>query len=95
MVSRSRNGAFGVHEATRKKVLAQALLLNYHPNLLATGLATGRTHKLAMVISDIRSPFLAELVGATHPDGDSGEVPALSGGVMERLKSTTRMERTG
>ena len=60
-VSRSLNGAYGVREETRRKVLAVAEQLNYRPNRLAKGLVTGRSRTLAMVISDIRNAFFAEL----------------------------------
>jgi DNA-binding LacI/PurR family transcriptional regulator len=60
-VSRALNEVYGVHKETRKKVLAAAVRLNYRPNRIAKGLATGRSHTLAMVISDIRNPFFAEL----------------------------------
>lgn len=60
-VSRALNEAYGVREDTRKKVLAAATRLQYRPNRLAKGLATGRSNTLAMVVSDIRNPFFAEL----------------------------------
>jgi len=60
-VSRALNNAYGVHDGTREKVLAAAARLNYRPNSLAKGLATGHSSTLAMVISDIRNPFFAEL----------------------------------
>jgi len=60
-VSRALNAVNGVREETRQKVLAVARRLNYRPNLLAKGLATGRSHTLAMIVSDIRNPFFAEL----------------------------------
>lgn len=60
-VSRALNEVYGVREGTRQKVLAVARRLNYRPNLLAKGLATGRSHTLAMIISDIRNPFFAEV----------------------------------
>ncbi|MGH9328379.1 MAG: LacI family DNA-binding transcriptional regulator [Terriglobia bacterium] len=59
--SRALNEAYGVHKETRAKVLAAAARLNYRPNRMAKGLATGRSHSLAMVVSDIRNPFFAEL----------------------------------
>lgn len=60
-VSRALNEVYGVREETRQRVLAVAARLNYRPNRLAKGLATGRSHTLAMIISDIRNPFFAEL----------------------------------
>jgi LacI family transcriptional regulator len=60
-VSRSLNGAYGVHQATREKVVAIARRLNYSPNRAARGLVTGRTQTLGLIISDIRNPFFAEV----------------------------------
>ena len=59
--SRSLSDAYGVRKETRRKVLAAAARLNYRPNRLAKGLVTGRSHTLALVLSDIRNPFFAEL----------------------------------
>jgi DNA-binding LacI/PurR family transcriptional regulator len=59
--SRALNKVYGVREGTRQKVLDVAKRLNYRPNRLAKGLATGRSHTLAMIISDVRNPFFAEL----------------------------------
>ncbi len=60
-VSRSLSGSYGVHPETREKVLAIARELNYRPNRLARGLATGRSHTVGLVISDIRNPYFTEL----------------------------------
>lgn len=59
--SRSLNGAYGVHASTREHVLAVARRLNYVPNRVARGLVTGRSHTMALVVSDIRNPFFAEV----------------------------------
>jgi len=47
---------------TKKRVLDAMRKLNYQPNLLARGLATGKTHTVGLVISDIKNPFYPELV---------------------------------
>jgi DNA-binding LacI/PurR family transcriptional regulator len=60
-VSRALNNGHGVHDKTRKHVLAVAARLNYYPNRVARGLVTGRSHSLALVVSDIRNPFFAEV----------------------------------
>lgn len=60
-VSRSLSGSYGVHEDTRRKVLEAAERLNYHPNRVARAMATGKSHTIALIISDIRNPFFAEL----------------------------------
>lgn len=47
---------------TKKRVADAMRELNYQHNLLARGLATGKTHTIGLVISDIRNPFYPELV---------------------------------
>jgi LacI family transcriptional regulator len=41
--------------------VAVASRLNYRPNRVARGLVTGRSHSLALLVSDIRNPFFAEV----------------------------------
>ena len=41
--------------------MAVASRLNYRPNRVARGLVTGRSHSLALLVSDIRNPFFAEV----------------------------------
>ncbi|OFW64394.1 MAG: hypothetical protein A2Z35_05415 [Actinobacteria bacterium RBG_19FT_COMBO_36_27] len=47
---------------TKRRVLKVMKKLKYQPNLLARSLATGKTHTIGLVISDIRNPFYPELV---------------------------------
>jgi len=47
---------------TKKRVVDAMRKLNYQPNLLARGLATGKTHTIGLVISDIRNPFYPEVI---------------------------------
>jgi DNA-binding LacI/PurR family transcriptional regulator len=61
-VSRALSGGYGVRELTREKVLAIAEKLNYHPNLVARGLVTGRSHTIGLLINDIRNPYFADVV---------------------------------
>lgn len=51
-----------VSPETRDKVLKAMRELNYKPNLLARSLATGVTHTIGLVISDIKNPFYPEIV---------------------------------
>src|SRR5580704_15958369 len=60
-VSRALNNGYGVNDQTREHVIAVAARLNYRPNRIARGLATGRSHSLGLIISDIRNPFFAEV----------------------------------
>lgn len=59
--SRSLSGAYGVHPRTRARVMEIAKRLNYRPNRVARGLVTGRSHTMALVVSDIRNPFFADV----------------------------------
>jgi len=59
--SRSIAGSYGISDETRLRVLAAATRLGYRPNRIARGLATGRSHTLGLVLSDIRNPFMTEL----------------------------------
>jgi LacI family transcriptional regulator len=65
-VSRSLAGVRGISEVTRTRVLAAAARLNYLPNRVARGLATGRSQSLALLISDIRNPFFADLASGAE-----------------------------
>jgi DNA-binding LacI/PurR family transcriptional regulator len=60
-VSRALNGTYGVHKDTRKLVRTVADRLGYRPNRVARSLVTGRSHSIALVVSDIRNPFFAEI----------------------------------
>lgn len=51
-----------VSPETRDKVLEAMQKLNYKQNLLARSLATGITHTIGLVISDIKNPFYPEIV---------------------------------
>ena len=60
-VSRALNNGYGVNPQTRDLVVSVASRLNYRPNRVARGLVTGRSHSMALVVSDIRNPFFAEV----------------------------------
>jgi LacI family transcriptional regulator len=59
--SRSLNDAYGVHPATRTRVLQVAKRLNYTPNRFARGLVTGRSDMIGLIVSDIRNSYFAEV----------------------------------
>lgn len=59
--SRCLSGFKGVNEGTRQKVMQVAAEMNYRLNRVARGLVTGRSHTLALLISDIRNPYFAEV----------------------------------
>ena len=86
-VSRSLAGSYGIRKETRQRVLAVAQRLNYHPNQLARGLATGNSSTLALIISDIRNPFFSELArGAEDAASAAGYDLLLCNSDLDRLK---------
>jgi LacI family transcriptional regulator, galactose operon repressor len=60
-VSKVLRGAKDVGEETRSKVLRRLKELKYQPNIMARGLATGRTFTMGLIVPDLVHPFFAEL----------------------------------
>src|SRR5580693_628737 len=71
-VSRALNDEYGVHPETREHVVAVAARLKYRPNKVARGLVTGRSNTLALVVSDIRNPFFAEVARGAEDAARAG-----------------------
>lgn len=62
-VSYVMNGREGVGEKTRAHVLEIAEEVGFRPNRLASGLRTGQTRVLGLVLADITNPFYPEIAG--------------------------------
>jgi DNA-binding LacI/PurR family transcriptional regulator len=71
-VSRALNDEYGVHHKTREHVVAVATRLKYRPNRVARGLVTGRSNTLALVVSDIRNPFFADVARGAEDAARAG-----------------------
>ena len=50
-----------VGEQTRQRILQRVKELNYRPNLLAQGLASGRSNTIGLIVPDLVHTFFAEL----------------------------------
>lgn len=61
-VSRVLTNSSNVKEETKEKILNIMKEANYHPSIMARGLATGKLNIIALIVSDIRNPFYSELV---------------------------------
>jgi LacI family transcriptional regulator len=59
-VSKVLRGKTDISEETRDRVLECMKKLNYRPNMLARGLASGRTNTVGLVVPDLVHPFFAE-----------------------------------
>lgn len=83
-VSRALNGYPEVNEATRQRVVAAAQKFDYHPNVRAKALATGRTMAIAHIIPmgsehEIVNPVFADFIaGAGEIYAEHGYVTHLS-----------------
>lgn len=56
-VSYALAGKGTLSAATRARILKCAQELGYRPNLVARGLAAGKTHTMGMIVADIANPF--------------------------------------
>src|SRR5579883_2028721 len=63
-VSHVINNTRFVTDETRERVLRAIERCNYYPNAHARSLASGKSHILGLLISDIANPFFPELVKA-------------------------------
>lgn len=62
-VSRVVNNKPGVSEKTRSKIMKVIEELGYKPHSDARSLRIGKTGRIGVIVSDIRNPFYAEMVG--------------------------------
>lgn len=62
-----------VAAATRQRVLAAAAELGYRPNVIARSLTRRRSFALGVIVSDVRNPFVADVVtGAERVAAEAG-----------------------
>lgn len=59
-VSKALRGAEDISEETRQRVLKRMAELNYRPNMMARGLASGKSFIVGLVVPDLLHPFFAE-----------------------------------
>jgi LacI family transcriptional regulator len=59
-VSKVLRGNADIGDKTRQRVLKRMKELNYQPNMMARGLASGRSFTIGLVVPDLVHPFFAE-----------------------------------
>ncbi|TJZ64050.1 LacI family DNA-binding transcriptional regulator [Chitiniphilus eburneus] len=80
-VSRILNGTARVSEAKRRSVEEAIAALDYRPNVLAQGLARGRSLTIGVLTQDIASPFYSEsLKGIEEALAGTGYAPLFVSG---------------
>ncbi|HTV06547.1 MAG TPA: LacI family DNA-binding transcriptional regulator [Acidobacteriaceae bacterium] len=65
-VSKALRGMEDISEETRQRVLKRMAELNYRPNMLARGLASGKSYIVGLVVPDLLHPFFAEFAKALN-----------------------------
>ncbi|WP_044189210.1 substrate-binding domain-containing protein [Hyalangium minutum] len=91
-VSRILNGTARVREGKRKAVERAIADLDYHPNVMARGLAGGRSMSVGVITQDIASPFFNEaLKGIEDSLARAGYAPLFVSGHWNASKETERM----
>jgi LacI family transcriptional regulator len=58
--SKALRGAKDISEETRQRVLKRMAELNYRPNMMARGLASGKSFIVGLIVPDLLHPFFAE-----------------------------------
>ena len=59
-VSKVLRGKPDIGEETRQRVLKRMQELHYQPNLLARGLASGKSNTMGLIVPDLVHPFFAD-----------------------------------
>ncbi|HYH97647.1 LacI family DNA-binding transcriptional regulator [Hyalangium sp.] len=91
-VSRILNGTARVRESKRKAVERAIAELDYRPNVIARGLARGRTMSVGVITQDIASPFYNEtLKGIEDSVAKVGYAPLFVSGHGTAAKEAERM----
>ena len=91
-VSRILNGTARVREGKRQAVERAIADLQYHPNVIARGLARGRTMSVGVITQDIASPFYNEaLKGVEDSLARVGYSPLFMSGNWSATKEMERM----
>jgi LacI family transcriptional regulator len=65
-VSKVLRGNTDIGDETRRRVLKRMEELDYQPNMMARGLASGRTYTVGLVVPDLVHPFFAEFAKALN-----------------------------
>jgi LacI family transcriptional regulator len=60
-VSKVLRNKHDVSQATRERILRRVEELHYRPNMMARGLASGRSYTIALIVPDLVDGFFAEL----------------------------------
>lgn len=71
-VSKVLRNAYGVSDALRENVQASIKKLGYRPNMAARGMR-GRTYTIGLLVSDLRNPFVPDLIDGVRHTADEAK----------------------
>jgi LacI family transcriptional regulator len=92
-VSRILNGTAQVSHEKREAVERALSQLNYRPNVLAQGLASGRTMSVGVVTQDISSPFYGDMLrGIEQGLSGSGYMPIFADGHWSAVEESAAID---
>ncbi|MCC7301030.1 MAG: LacI family DNA-binding transcriptional regulator [Bacteroidia bacterium] len=66
LVLNNKGDQQGISPETQRRVREMVVQMNYHPNLVARGLRTGKSNILGMVVADISNVFYSKIVRAVE-----------------------------
>lgn len=70
-VVRALNNQKGISDSTRKMILDKAKELGYRTDMLAKGLAQGKTMYIGVVVFDVRNRYFAQMLSAIENEAKS------------------------
>lgn len=74
-----------VSDATRKRIFDAADTLNYQPNKLAAGLASGKAKTLGLIIPDNLNPFFATILNLVEKEAGANGYRVISANSQDRV----------
>ena len=89
-VSNVLTGRVGVSEKTRSRVQKAIEELGYRPNLVARGLAQGKTHTIALIVPTITNPFFSEVAEEVERVADKHDYQIILGTTHRLLEQGRR-----
>lgn len=82
---------YRVGEETAQRILKIANDMNYHPNLAAKSLRSGKTKTIGLVVSDISNPFFSQLARVLEDEATKRGYTVLFGSSDEDTEKMNRV----
>ena len=90
-VMNGKGKEYRVGEETAQRIMKIANEMNYHPNIAAKSLRSGKTKTIGLVVSDISNPFFAQLARVLEDEATKRDYTVLFGSSDEDTKKMNRV----